>query len=168
MKKLWQETLTHLEKTLNAQHFNTWIKPIRLVAIEKDLVRIEVPNRFVLDWVRDHYADIIRETMSSIGAVSYHISIEIIQKNKEPKAIDKKDIEVRQTPISIADSKEYSIKSWNSAFNINPRYTFEEFVAGSSNQFAVAAAMAGGKQSPPTSYTPFFLRGGGTRKTHIL
>lgn len=168
MKKLWQETLTHLEQALNAQHFNTWIKPIKLVAIEKDLVRLEVPNRFILDWVRDHYADIIRETMSSIGAVSYHISIEIIKKNKEQKTINKAEIELNQSPITTSDPKEYLIKSSNSSFNINPRYTFEEFVAGSSNQFAVAAAMAVAN-NPATTYNPLFIYGGvGLGKTHLV
>jgi chromosomal replication initiator protein len=168
MKKLWLETLTHLEQTLNAQHFNTWIKPIKLVAIEKDLVRLEVPNRFILDWVRDHYADIIRETMSSIGAVSYHISIEIIKKSKEQKTINKTEIALHQPPISTSDPKEYSTKYGNSSFNINPRYTFEEFVAGSSNQFAVAAAMAVAN-NPATTYNPLFIYGGvGLGKTHLV
>ena len=52
MHRLWQETLALIEEGLNPQHFNTWIKPIRFVGLEKDLV-LEVPNRFVLDWVRE-------------------------------------------------------------------------------------------------------------------
>lgn len=168
MKKLWQETLSQLEQTLNPQHYNTWIKPIRLVEIEKDLVRLEVPNRFILDWVREHYADIIRETMSGIGAVSYNISIEITQKNNERKNSTKIDTESRQSITSVAEIKENPVKSWNSAFNINQRYTFEEFVAGSSNQFAVAAAMAVAN-NPATTYNPLFIYGGvGLGKTHLI
>jgi chromosomal replication initiator protein len=55
MSKLWQDALAQLEASLNPQYFSTWIKPLRLVRIDRDLVVLEVPNRFVLDWVRDNY-----------------------------------------------------------------------------------------------------------------
>ena len=169
MNKLWQETLSRLEQTLNPQHYTTWIKPIRLVTMEKDLVRLEVPNRFILDWVRDHYADMIRETMSSIGAVSYHISIEVAQWDKDRKNKAKAETEISSSAAPPApDTREPATQSWNSSFNLNPRYTFEEFVAGSSNQFAVAAAMAVAN-NPATTYNPLFIYGGvGLGKTHLI
>jgi len=168
MNKLWQETLSHLEQTLNPQHFNTWIKPIKLVKIEKDMVRLEVPNRFILDWVREHYMDQIRETMSGIGAVSYNLSIEVARKLNEEKTTAKKETQKQETLKQNQDAKEYSQRSWNSAFNLNPKYTFEEFVAGSSNQFAVAAAMAVAN-NPATTYNPLFIYGGvGLGKTHLV
>ena len=71
MSKLWQDTLTQLEANLNPQHFTTWIKPLHLVKIERDLVILEVPNRFVLDWVRDNYAKLIQQVLADLSAVSY-------------------------------------------------------------------------------------------------
>src|SRR6056300_271669 len=91
MNKLWKDTLLHLENQLNAQHYSTWIKSIRLQNIDKDVVHLEVPNRFVLDWVRDNYAHMIRETLSNLGAVEYRlkwsISRQVKKENVEEKIV---------------------------------------------------------------------------------
>jgi chromosomal replication initiator protein len=164
MNRLWRETLTHLEQVLNPQHFSTWIKSIRFVGIEKDLVRLEVPNRFVRDWIREHYSQIIRETLSDIGAVSYRIQLGVTERTDDQKrAAD-------QTPPPEMGEvrKESPSREVNPSFNLNQRYTFGEFVAGSSNQFAVAAAMAVAN-NPATTYNPLFIYGGvGLGKTHLI
>lgn len=167
MNRLWQETLAHIEKSLNPQHFATWIRPIRLVSLDKDLVNLEVPNRFVLDWVRDHYAEMLRSTISQIGAVDYRLQFQIAPRNKLKEA----NILKEETPRPILRSAEEATeggKKWNGPLNLNPKYTFEEFVSGSSNQFAFAAAMAVGN-NPATTYNPLFIYGGvGLGKTHLV
>ena len=167
MNRLWQETLGHLEKTLSPQHFATWIKPLRFVSLKKDQIVLEVPNRFVFDWVRDHYAHLIQETVSQIGAVNYHISFQI---NNQPKEEQNRPLEKRGPLASTATetSKEVFPREWNPAYNLNPKYTFGEFVSGSSNQFAFAAASAVAN-NPATTYNPLFIYGGvGLGKTHLI
>jgi chromosomal replication initiator protein len=168
MNRLWQETLTQLEQTLSPQHFATWIKPIRFVGVEKDLVRLEVPNRFVLDWIREHYGQIIREALSRIGAVEYRIVLEISTR-KGIKGVPKNEPSPAEAdPPSQEKVRTPSSREWNSSFNLNPRYTFGEFVSGSSNQFAYAAAMAVAN-NPATTYNPLFIYGGvGLGKTHLI
>jgi chromosomal replication initiator protein len=168
MHRLWHETLAHLEQTLNPQHFSTWIKPIRFVRVEKDIILLEVPNRFIRDWVRDHYVQIIRETVSRIGAVSYKVQLEIGSQvhNKETVIAEIEKVAVpSENLVSIRENQQ---REWNGAGNLNTKYIFDEFVAGSSNQFAYAAAMAVAN-NPATTYNPLFIYGGvGLGKTHLV
>lgn len=166
MNRLWQQTLAHIEKSLNPQHFATWIRPIRLVSLEKDLVSLEVPNRFVLDWVRDHYAELLRSTISEIGAIDYRLQFQIAPRNQAKESTTAVE-EPRPQPIAAEEGVE-SGKKWLGPINLNPKYTFEEFVSGSSNQFAFAAAMAVAN-NPATTYNPLFIYGGvGLGKTHLV
>ncbi len=167
MNKLWQETLAHLEQTLNPQHFATWIKPLRLIRIDKDLVRLEVGNRFVQDWIRDHYLTLIQETLSRIGAVSYRIQLEVGNPSSDPAGA-----EIAVTPAAPAlvpaPAVEMTAAKGDGRSLLNPKYTFAEFVAGSSNQFAAAAAMAVAN-NPATTYNPLFIYGGvGLGKSHLV
>jgi chromosomal replication initiator protein len=168
MNRLWQETLAHLEQSLNPQHFSTWIKAIRFVRVEKDVIQLEVPNRFVRDWIRDHYVPMIRETVSQIGAVAYRIQLEI-RSNSQEKESTISEIETpRHIPPPADTSRDNQQRDWNGTGNINSKYVFDEFVAGSSNQFAYAAAMAVAS-NPATTYNPLFIYGGvGLGKTHLV
>ena len=69
MYKIWQETLSKLEEEVSPQNFSTWIKPVHFVAIEDDRVLLEVPNRFIKDWITDNYLKIIEKTVSEAGTV---------------------------------------------------------------------------------------------------
>ncbi len=166
MNRLWQEALRHLEQTLNPQHFATWIKPIRFAGLEKDLVLLEVPNRFFHDWIRDHYAQTIRESLSHIGAVDYRLQITIATRDA---ANNRPPVAAADGPKAIpAETREVTKREWTHTYNLNSKYTFEEFVAGSSNQFACAAAQAVAN-NPATTYNPLFIYGGvGLGKTHLI
>jgi chromosomal replication initiator protein len=164
INRLWQETLTHLEKKLNAQNFSTWIKPIKFSNINKEVINLEVPNRFILDWIKENYILLIQETMFEIGAVQYNIlfSIKNTVTNENPLSQNKINIEEPNININIKNNIQ------KNKLNINEKYTFEDFVAGSSNQFAFAAAMAVAN-NPATTYNPLFIYGGvGLGKTHII
>ncbi len=67
MSKLWDDTLAHLKLNLSPQHYSTWIKPLRLVKIEQDMVYLEVPNRFVLDWVKENYSKLIQKIVRALN-----------------------------------------------------------------------------------------------------
>lgn len=165
MNRLWQETLSHIEKTLSPQHFSTWIKAIRLVGIEKDRVHLEVPNRFVHDWIRDHYLAQIQETMSQIGAVAYRLHLDIAQQQKEKYNLSRKET---NNIVQTVEKTEIPLRENSAVGTLNGKYVFDEFVSGSSNQFAFAAAMAVAN-NPATTYNPLFIYGGvGLGKTHLI
>ncbi len=165
--RLWQETLSHLETKLSAQNFSTWIKPIRFSGLNKDIVHLEVPNRFVLDWLRENYSSLIQETISQIGAVSYNIKFSIASNATEKnEKKEEKNTESNINKFELNDN--IKIEKNKPNINLNEKYTFEEFVSGSSNQFAYAAAMAVAN-NPATTYNPLFIYGGvGLGKTHIV
>ena len=166
MSKLWQDALAQLEASLNPQHFATWIKPLHLVRIERDLVVLEVSNRFVLDWVRDNYAKMIQQVLADLSAVSYRLQINVAGQGKETeqsKLRHKETREARPVQAEVIPQNDAATE-----INLNRKYTFEEFVAGSSNQFAFAAAMAVAN-NPATTYNPLFIYGGvGLGKTHLI
>lgn len=166
MSQLWQEMLSQLEQNLNPQHFATWIKPIRLISIDKDLVCIEVPNRFFLSWIRDNYAEMIQENLSAIGAVAYRLKINIAsESNQQPAKTNKAATPAKD---AVAEQVKHLPQKHSGSFNINKKYTFDEFVSGSSNQFAYAAANAVAN-NPATTYNPLFIYGGvGLGKTHLI
>ncbi|MDG5468368.1 chromosomal replication initiator protein DnaA [Deltaproteobacteria bacterium IMCC39524] len=165
MSKLWDDTLSHLELNLSPQHFSTWIKPLKLVKIEQDMVYLEVPNRFVLDWVKENYSKLIQKKLSDLSAVSYRLHFDVSNQatEKHPRTTP-----VVEKPVAVAAKKSIVNNTHTSDLNLNRKYTFEEFVSGSSNQFAYAAAMAVAS-NPATTYNPLFIYGGvGLGKTHLV
>jgi chromosomal replication initiator protein len=164
MNNIWQETIDKLEKEMSPQNFSTWIKPLHFIEINNDLVKLEVPNRFIKDWLRDNYVKKIEKIMSDLGTVNYRIKININNKKEDVKINEVKNKEVIKRKIDIK-SKEIKKDQYS---NINSKYTFNSFVSGPSNQFAHAAAMAVAN-NPATTYNPLFIYGGvGLGKTHIV
>lgn len=160
MERLWQETLKNLQGKLAPQHFNTWIKPIRFAGIKKDTLFLEVPNKFVLDWIREHYSPQIQEIISRIGAVEYRIQWEIARNREDTPQTEEEKTEISAIPPAVRRPA--------MASNLNQKYTFDTFVSGASNQFAHAASQAVAT-NPATTYNPLFIYGGvGLGKTHLL
>jgi len=159
MKKIWQEALEILETKISEQNISTWIKPIYPVRLVGNVLTIEVPNKFIKDWIKDNYRKIIEETLSQVGTLNYLIDIKINKKRGSKKTEEAPNINVE---IKKETRKKEDLP------NINPKYTFDTFVSGTSNQFAHAAAMAVSK-NPATTYNPLFIYGGvGLGKTHLI
>ena len=164
MHNIWQETLDKLEKEVSPQNFTTWIKPLHFVDINNDQVTLEVPNRFIKDWLRDNYLKSIENIMSEIGTVNYRINIHINAKATTTN-FKKTETENKKNPKTVIQER---VETFDSLSNINTKYTFDSFVSGTSNQFAHAAAMAVAN-NPATTYNPLFIYGGvGLGKTHIV
>jgi chromosomal replication initiator protein len=166
MSKLWEDTLSHLELNLSSQHFSTWIKPLKLIKIEQDMVYLEVPNRFVLDWVKDNYSKLIQKILEELSAVSYRLQFSVTGQARDGLSSPGEIPESQDIPVN--NQQKVASKSISRDINLNRKYTFEEFVSGSSNQFAYAAAMAVAN-NPATTYNPLFIYGGvGLGKTHLV
>jgi len=169
MNGLWEKTLNQLEQTLTPQHFSTWIKPIQFLNLKDGVVFLEVPNRFISDWIKDHYIPIIKKIISEIISDPVQIDLGITsRKIQRPSSIKADEDPVECLPEKIPEKISQNSRARNNSFNLNVRYTFDEFVLGSSNQFACAAAMAVAN-NPATTYNPLFIYGGvGLGKTHLV
>ena len=128
------------------------------------MVYLEVPNRFVLDWVKENYSKLIQKILSELSAVTYRLQFTVDSKSRDNLPKRTTNVETAK-PVVV---KEKPVANNHPAdINLNRKYTFEEFVAGSSNQFAYAAAMAVAN-NPATTYNPLFIYGGvGLGKTHL-
>lgn len=155
---LWQSCLTHLEDQISPSDFATWVKPLQAVEAE-DKVVLYAPNRFVMDWVRERYWHQIEECLSHLSGEPKLIELKIGQKPTEKLETAKSTA----TPGLSKPSAKAKIEN-----GLNPRFTFENFVEGKSNQMAKAACQQVGG-APGKAYNPLFLYGGvGLGKTHLM
>jgi chromosomal replication initiator protein len=157
---LWQRCADQLEQELPAQQFNTWIRPLQVVE-ENQVLKLLAPNRFVLDWVKNHYLDTIQKLLIAISPDgAYQVSVEIGSRKKVTPPASRQD----PTPTIKKVAERHSpVES-----NLNPSFVFDTFVEGKSNQLARAASMQIGG-NPGKAYNPLFIYGGvGLGKTHLM
>ncbi|MBE8167530.1 MAG: chromosomal replication initiator protein DnaA [Shewanella sp.] len=173
---LWQQCIGRLQDELSAQQFSMWIRPLQAEMDGETLV-LYAPNRFVLDWVRDKYINIINQFfIEQLGSNAPKLRFDIGSRPTvrvaspvstltstgfEPTRVKpKRSAPTPQTPATIPNP--------NHRRNINPNYQFDNFVEGKSNQLGKAAAMQV-SENPGGAYNPLFLYGGtGLGKTHLL
>jgi chromosomal replication initiator protein len=161
MKEVWLEAQSNIEKVLTPQTFNTWIRPIKFLSATNHLIELAVPNKFIEEWLVEKYLGMIQEAVSSLTNVKYTISFKIT----EPENGTESSPKTREKTIPQLNEK---IRDSEFVSNLNPKYTFETFVCGASNQFAHAATQAVAN-NPASSYNPLFIYGGvGLGKTHLL
>ncbi len=152
--KIWKKIKDDLKKDLSTQNYKTWIEPLKNVEINKNIIKIKVENKFIKEWLEKNYIDKIKK----IAIKNYKIEdikIYIDTSKKNNNTIKKLSKEIKSNNNITTNI-------------INKEYTFNNFISGSSNQFAAAAAMAVAN-SPATIYNPLFIYGGvGLGKTHLI
>lgn len=145
---------------LSPQQFNTWIRPLHIVE-DQDNLKLLAPNRFVLDWVRNHYLETIQDHLNNLCEGSPPtVRVEIGTKKRAAQKPEQKSLANNTAP---KEDKAATVES-----NLNPSFIFETFVEGKSNQIARAASMQIG-ENPGKAYNPLFIYGGvGLGKTHLM
>ena len=158
MENLWAKVTDSLKERVGQQNFDIWIKPISFISAHGEKVELEVPNRFFKEWISEHYASQIQEVL--LDLTHQHCQLQFRSRNEKA---DRKDL----LPPPM-EKKETSPPPSPYPPLFNPKYTFENFVVGASNQFANAACLAVAN-SPAKHYNPLFIYGGvGLGKTHLL
>ncbi len=161
-EELWQSLLAQIQFNISPANFATWFKNTGILSREgKDIV-ISVPNNFSKEWIENKYHKIILTILHNIDSEIKNIKYEIISSKLKTnqRCSDNKTNEINQLEF-----KEFKI---DKTTNLNPRYTFENFIIGSFNELSHAAASAITK-NPGLVYNPLFIYGGvGLGKTHLL
>ena len=159
----WKECLKAIKENVTLMTFNTWFLPIKPVDldVEKSILKVQLPSQFFWEWIDEHYNTLINKTIHEVlgpnAKLAYIISSET--DIEEPRSVQIKQAE-SQSPAETKPSFET---------NLNPRYTFDNFIKGESNQLARAAAVAISENPGGTSFNPLFLYGGvGLGKTHLV
>lgn len=154
MDELWDGALKYLRERLGKQNFETWIKPLRLHQRSKSEISLEVPNKFFRDWLTEHFLNHIEESVSSLSHQPIKVLLQINHQLQRRTVTEKKE-----------ERERTRTQRFN---NLIPKYTFDNFVVGNSNQFAHAASVAVANQ-PGDHYNPLFIYGGvGLGKTHLV
>jgi len=156
LDELWGESLSRIEDRVGNNVLDLWFKPVKLSQLKEQQITLEIPNKFFKDWIEDNYPDMVAETLGSI--LGYPISVRYRIAEKVAPNVKRKDMKLENRRQKLA----------NRGIYLNPKYTFEDFVIGPSNQFAQAAAQAVA-EAPGRTYNPFFIYGGvGLGKTHLI
>jgi len=141
-------------RRLPAAVVDSWVRPCRLIAIEGDHLRIGAPNPFSRNWLLEHHLDVLKASAQDCVGGNPRISIDVDER-----------LDSRSTDASFPAN---TVVAPGTVDGLNPRYTFDSFVVGSSNQFAQAACQAVA-ELPSRAYNPLFIYGGvGLGKTHLL
>ena len=160
---IWDQILTRIETKVNRHSFYTWFKPTSFVADGGGAITVRVPNPLFKDWLTKHYSVVLSEALAevrrpdaSLVFVAEGTAAAAAAAGGSPPAGDSSWS--RRRPASPATAPG----------GLNPRYTFDTFIVGPSNQFAHAACRAVA-EAPSRSYNPLFIYGGvGLGKTHLM
>ncbi len=156
---LWQQCLARLENELPEQQFITWIRPLHAIE-DSGRLKLLAPNRFVLDWVQDHYLVNIEQTVQTIQPDGrLQVALEVGSLRSGPEVIE--------VPRGTAPERHRQPRGLPGS-SLNTNFTFDNFVEGKSNQLARAASMQIAR-NPGEAYNPLFIYGGvGLGKTHLM
>lgn len=166
--QLWGQVLSAVQIKLETQQaFDTWLKPIVPLTLSPQLVELEVPNPFFIDWIHQYHLRSLRQSLQEVFGTEPEIRFSA----RDPVAVTSPPAPVTPTPAPATSLAEpvppRGDRAWLDS-RLNPRLTFASFVVGSSNAFAHAGcrAVAG---RPGEAYNPLFIfAGSGLGKTHLL
>jgi chromosomal replication initiator protein len=174
-KHVWRAALGELQVSLSPANYETWLKETALVDVDDSRFRIAVPNGFAKDWLETRYRSLISQTLARI--VGYSVSVEFVieqvatngHEGTNGNGIGHPGTEPRSlgtnAPVRLEPTR---VGGEGGASNLNPRYTFANFIVGSANRLAHAASLSVAER-PGHAYNPLFLYGGvGLGKTHLM
>jgi chromosomal replication initiator protein len=158
---IWQDALVYIHGKVPKQVYDTWFMPIHLERIEDVTAQLGVPNKFFGDWLSQHYGSLIAEAISSArGGEETAVTFVIFHKQATKQS--------ENSGSTTATGRQNIGARPKRGIQLNPKYTFKNFVVGAGNQFAHAACMAVAEQ-PAKAYNPLFIYGEtGLGKTHLL
>ena len=162
-KDIWQDMLPILETEVNAISFDVWIKPLESLDVEDDRLVLLAPTEANRDAINNNLRPLIKKVLSSVNPLLTDITV------ITPSEVESIGGSLAEAVEAAEEKKsdEPAVPRMDATL-INPRYTFDNFVVGDCNRFAVAAARAVA-EAPGERYNPLFIYGGaGLGKTHIM
>lgn len=166
---VWDQVLSRIEDQVGKHSFSTWFKPTSLLADGGQSLSIRVPNLLFVEWLPKHYSVVMAEALRDVGRPDVKLvfvpdgSPAAAEAPEAPKA---PSVLTQVSRTETADAAE-EVEPRSSG-GLIPRYTFDTFIVGPSNQFAHAACRAVA-ETPSRSYNPLFIHGGvGLGKTHLM
>ncbi|MEL6140801.1 MAG: chromosomal replication initiator protein DnaA, partial [Bacteroidota bacterium] len=173
---VWNTCLKSIRERVDAQSFRTWFEPIRSVKLQSNELTIQVPHRLFYEWLEEHYVEVLKSSLRNALGDNGRLLYQIINhRRKDEKGKKKEDRTMAnnlqreepakiQNPFVIPGIKKPRIES-----NLNPRFTFSNFIEGDCNMLARNAAKAVADRPANTAFNPLVIHGNvGLGKTHLL
>ena len=156
---IWDQVLSRVETKVNRHSFYTWFRPTSLVTDNGSGLIIRVPNPLFTEWLTKHYSGVLAEALEEVKRPG--ASVAFIAEGSESDSVAGESLDA-----ALSNDPNRSVSSTSGG--LTPRYTFDTFIVGPSNQFAHAACRAVA-EAPSRSYNPLFIYGGvGLGKTHLM
>jgi chromosomal replication initiator protein len=169
---IWDQILSRIEHQVGPHSFSTWFKPTALLADSGESLTVRVPNPLFVEWLPKHYSVVLTEALREVGRPD----AKLVFVPDPPKPVGEPAARRSATQYMAPTAPEPSADVAPSpdesepprVGSLIPRYTFDTFIVGPSNQFAHAACRAVA-ETPSRSYNPLFIHGGvGLGKTHLM
>jgi chromosomal replication initiator protein len=166
---LWNAIAGRLRDSLTDTTYDTWFGQARPQAVSADALVVEVPNDFTRDWIDGHFLDLVTRAAADAGAAGTSVTFAVPERTAQRPVTPERQPEPPPSAPSVgAEPRPELVQRADAEVELNPKYTFDLFVIGSSNRFAHAAALAVA-EAPAQAYNPLFIYGGtGLGKTHLL
>ncbi len=171
-ESLWDGVSVRLRGSLNETTFHNWFSDVGAIAADDESFVLAVPNDFTRNWIEGHFIELIRAAVKEVAGVELRLTLVV----DPSRAKAPEQLEVREEPEFVGPTLPSPLPAAamqlgsprSETGTINPKYTFDSFIIGSSNRFAHAAALAIA-EAPAQAYNPLFIYGHtGLGKTHLL
>ena len=163
---LWSDVSARLREALNDTTYSTWFGEVSGAELDADTFAIAVPNDFTREWIEGHFLDLIRAAVKDAGGADLRVQLRVLEEPPLPVLTAQSAPSVVPSAVRPLPAEVTAVRT--DVAGINPKYTFDSFVIGSSNRFAHAAALAVA-EAPAQAYNPLFIYGHtGLGKTHLL
>jgi len=174
-ENLWESALSSLVGRIQPHNFDMWLKPLSVRHIDGNRIVLVAPNRWLKEWFEDNYQDVVLEALRNQTALDYEISFELEEQDTSPApqavapaAPTNGHASASQSGHADDPSRDPSRAHRPQPGDLLPKYTFDAYVVGPSNQLAHAASRACA-EVPAGKYNPLFVYGGvGLGKTHLV
>ncbi len=166
LQELWKAALGEIELQVSKANYKTWLQNTSIVNRNNGVITVAVPNSFTKEWLENKYHKFILRSLRNIESEIKEVTYQIKPNQLKEDAKEKK--QTNEDKIAVHKQLDFTELNVDSETNLNPRYTFENFIVGPSNELAHAAAIAISKNLG-AKYNPLFIYGGvGLGKTHLI
>ena len=184
-EKAWNKCLSIIKDNVSLQSFKTWFEPIKPIKLSASVLTIQVPSQFFYEWLEEHYITLLKKTikkeLGSDGRLEYSIIMDNSFNSTKPYTVkipttNKKALKnpMVSMPLDIGNSSIKNpfiipgLKKINVESQLNPNYSFENFIEGDCNRLARSAGFAVANKPGGTAFNPLLIYGGvGLGKTHL-
>ncbi|MEZ5047274.1 MAG: chromosomal replication initiator protein DnaA [Chitinophagaceae bacterium] len=185
LDKAWDNCLKIIKDNISWQSYTTWFEPIKAISLEHEILTLEVPSQFFYEWLEEHYVELIAKTIKrELGKnvkLEYRIlvdnfqsknstSIRVASSNKQSAELNNNFVDMQlgqdhiKNPFVIPGLKRSQIDP-----QLNPKYTFDNFVEGECNKLGKSAGLAVAQKPGGTSFNPLVIySSAGLGKTHLV